>query len=92
MQINQTTQLKNMLAPLNAPGINVVSSLDGIIIAGAAIGIVVRREAKNRYHMTALCSDERVKSLERDYPNLGAAIECCVQLVSLDEKIKARQG
>ena len=92
MQINQTTQLKNMLAPLCKPGVNVVSSTGGIIIAGAAVGIVVRREAKNRIHVTALCSDARVRSLEKDFPNLGSAIEHCVKLLLVDEQLSARNG
>lgn len=89
MQIKQSTQLKNMLAPLKAPGVNIVSSVDGIIIAGAAVGILIRREAKNRTHVTALSSNVLVKSKEEDFPSLGAALDYCAKLIGLDSKIKS---
>lgn len=92
-KINQSTQLQNMLAPLRVPGVNVISNPDGIIIAGKAIGIVIRREAKNRYHVLVVCSDARVITYEKDnFGSLGEAIELCARYIPLDENIYARKG
>lgn len=90
-KINQSTQLRNALAPLRMPGVNVVSNPDGIIIAGAAVGIFLRREAKNRYHVTAIASG--IKTFDKpDFSNIGEALTRCVQFIKLDETINARKG
>lgn len=91
-KIKQSTQLKNMIAPLRKPGINVVISTAGIVIAGAAIGIVVRRAAKNHYSMDLLCSDERIPSFERDFQNLGSAIAACIRAMAVDDQLNALKG
>ena len=91
-KINQSTQLQNALVPLRLPNVNVVSSPDGIIIAGAAVGIFLRREAKNRYHVTALCSDERIRTLDKpNLPNIGEALLLCKQIINTD-KLLSRKG
>jgi len=91
-KINQSAQLKNALATLRMPGINIVSNPGGIIIAGASVGIVLTRPAKNRYHIMAVSSDITIKTLNKDTQNLGEALWLCEQLIKLDETIKARKG
>lgn len=91
-KIKQSAQLQNALATLRMPGINIVSNPDGIIIAGASVGIVLTREAKNRYRVKALSSDITIKTLNKDTQNLGEALWFCAQLIKLDETINARKG
>ena len=73
-----------MLAPLRVEGVNVVLSSDGIIVAGAHVGIMLDRPAKNRVHMIAVCTDDRMQPSIKDFAGFGEAIAYCVKLVQLD--------
>ena len=91
MEIKQSTQLKNMLDRLRGDGVNVVSSVDGIIIASAHVGIILEKPAKNRVHVRALSSDERIPPIEQDFDHgISEAIDCCARLVALDKSGKLK--
>ena len=86
MEINQSTQLKNMLDVLRGDGVNVVSSPHGIVIASAHVGITIDKPAKNRIHVRAISSVERVPNIEQDFKDgIGKAIDCCAKLIALDK-------
>ena len=87
-----TTQMNNMLAPLRMPGVNVVYSPDGIVAAAQTVAVVLTRPAKNRAHMTAYCADERVKTEEKDFPNMTCAIDRAAQILAVDKVLRAWKG
>lgn len=83
-KIEKTAYLTNKIAELRKPGVNIVLSSDGVVIAGVNIGIYLSRPAKNRFHVTAICSDERVRTEEKDFPNREVAFTYCAKLIQLD--------
>lgn len=90
-KIAQSKFLDNQLLPLRKTGVNIVSSADGIIIAGKVIGINLRREAKNRVHVTAIHAGDLVPAKDWDFPNLSDAIKHCAILVDLDLDLTLRK-
>ncbi len=88
--INQSTQLKNKLAPFRKLGVNVISSTLGIVLAGAAVAVSIRRPSKNNYTISVICANERMPGYEKDgFQSLGAVIAACERAIAFDEKINA---
>lgn len=86
MKINQSTQFENMLAPLRVEGVNIVSCPDGVVITGVHFGIMFYKPAKNRVHLRAITTDQRIPPAEKDFPNLNEAIAFCAHIIALEQR------